>query len=110
MTTSTAVRSMAAKFSTTCACGSQIQSGEPIRYVKGFAATHEACGDPTVALAPRARRGRRRGGFHPPTEVCRHEDFPCCGCDPAGPRDFYRDHDFDERDCVSEEEWREWDR
>jgi hypothetical protein len=75
-----AATTMPARFASACGCcGLTIKAGAPIRYRKGYAANHEACGDPTK---PAARIKTRRRGRARPSYRCTHEDYPCCGCDP----------------------------
>jgi hypothetical protein len=77
------VRHMSARFSSVCGgCGGRIAKGAPIRYVKGLAATHEACGDPlgnAPAMVRTARNGWARAGSWK-AQYGRCEDAPCCGC------------------------------
>lgn len=78
------MRFMPARFTSVCGgCDKPINVGDIIRYVKGFKANHDGCGDPTVSTG-RARRGYtvsdNRGGWVHVNGGCGHEDFPCCGC------------------------------
>lgn len=73
---------MSARFGSVCgACSAPIVKGSPIRYVKGFAANHEACGDPSTVYVAKSSPRRSSGrGSRWASNVCTHIDFPCCGC------------------------------
>jgi Family of unknown function (DUF6011) len=85
-------RRMAAKYSSTCpACHKQILAGQEIFYIKGYKATHVACGVPTAVggIAVQKTQGQapaQPSAFQPPP-VSR-----CTICNETFVSDAVRDH------------------